>query len=95
MKREVPPFYDVVKLMRVGIEKAFDCNIDFYTEGLMIFTFNDHGDDYLSLRVKDGEFTVNTGPAITEKNLYSVAKAFRNAAKCMEALQVKPVQTMA
>lgn len=89
MKRVIP-LQKVVEMMRAGIEKAFDCNIDFYSEDVMVFTFNYCHDDYLSLRVENDMYSLTDVPNVSVHYLPAMAHAFRNAVKCMETFQVTP-----
>jgi len=87
----VVPLHEVVELMQKGIRAAFNCDISFYTQGTMIFTFNSKKKDpILQLRVSNDVFEIIDSPRVEADTLLDLATAFKNASACMTALQVSP-----
>jgi hypothetical protein len=81
--------FQVAEIIRAGLEKAFDCKIDFYADNTFIVTFYDHGDDMLTLKFVEERCFVIDSTTPTARTLSSVARTCANAESFMGVLQVE------
>lgn len=84
----------VAGILQESLKKTYECSISFYNNDVLIFTFFDHGDDFLTLRVSGHYFSVANRPTITDRHLLPISSALRRAVECMNVLGVKPVSTV-
>lgn len=87
---QVIPLHKVVELMEKGIRTSFECDISYYSSGVMIFSFNHEKESVLQLRIQDGTYDIILYPHIHNGNILAIARAFKRAHACMVALQVSP-----
>ena len=86
----VIPLSKVVETIQKGIKRTFDCDISFYNQGVMIFTFNYKDKPVLQLRVSHDYFELIDFPRVEADDLLEIATVLKNAHACMTALQVAP-----
>ena len=84
----VIPLCEVVKLMRTGLEKAFECQFEFADEDSFFVIFYVDGDDMLTIQANTDGYWVCEYARVEAPNLFRLSRAMHNAAALATALQM-------
>lgn len=82
------PTHEVVKLMRIALEKAFECRVEFSDDVNFYVVFFADGDDMLTMRVAGREWWVAEHPRIEAPSLFKLGQTMLNAVGLARVLQL-------
>ncbi len=85
----VIPVHEVAKLMRTGLEKAFECKIEFASEVEFFVVFYSHNDDVMSIRVAGEDYWLCNCERPQAANLLNLSRAMKNTLGFASVLQIK------
>src|ERR1044071_2924988 len=80
--------HEVVKVMRIAFEKAFECRFEFEDAEAFYVVFFHDGDDVLTLRVSGTDYWVFNCEKPEATNLFKLSHAMAHASALTKVLQL-------